>query len=1296
MRYWRYLRRQPLGWLLLCCAVGAVAMAEEEPTDLQLRVAWGGGVARRWQGALKVQEGSVSDVQFLGLDADEAATIYIERDAVMVRQLADRDYDGFDVRVKAKISSLLKFELAPRDHPEETLHIEVPLTALVSGFHHQELDSQNNQVLIQRVSGDMLRVTFDRNSLVFAPGETFAFHVQPHHMGIEAGALLRYHIQLVPARGDTTLWEQDLESVVSENGSTAALGPINVTIPSAEGVYDIVISVHRKKTFRDTFVRSKPVHQRRVQMIVLASEAAGSHTGAWTLVDTVDPNSASWKEWLTRVPKLPLLRDFRQEPLRKSKSATLRHLDQELVQLAPNDWQACPLPVARVGQPHLLEVEYPSDISQTLGISIVEPNSVGKVVPLGLDSGVHVRPGMLEEKPRMLRHKLFFWPRTTTPLLLLTNRHDSLPAVFGRIRVYAGPDTLPAAAADNGGPAPSARLLAAYFDKPLFPENFSASETADAETGRSLRDWVTFYESGKRLVEYLKHVGYNGAVLCVARQGSTIYPSLALTPTPKYDTGTFFSSGQDPVRKDILEMLFRLFDREGMHLVPAIQFSSTLVELEQRIRSDRSEAQGIYLTEGQGRTWRELQGTDHGMAPHYNPLDPQVQAAMRQVLNELTDRYARHTSFHGIALQLDPDAYAMLPGEPWGQDSATRRRFEQSLANDEAHQGADGRDAERSEARARNRQSAWLTWRARQMAQFHRDMLDDLTRRRADAQLLLLGGNMFTGPAVQPLLRPTLPNGPNVSEALLQLGLDADQYTDQERIVFCRPDRIAPHTPLSAQAVNINLATSSVVDSTFSRMQPAASLFYHETLPLSLPSFDAASPFGQENTRTVLFAHIAPSGDSNRQRFVHHLALRDVRCMLDGGWMLPLGQEEALQPLFDTWRRLPAESFTTVQPKASGLLSQPLVVRTLIQNNNTYIYVVNDSPWALSAEIDLHAPGAFELTALGGRPIRQPQRINGQTTWDIELQPYDLLGAVVNSNQVTVDTWRVTIDRNSYAQLRQQVNELHARATKLGRSDSLDVLTNPGFEQAADRLPGWIHAQGNGISIGPNNQEYFAGTQSLRMSSEGPVAWIRSDPFTPPKTGRIAVMVRLKIQDPAKQPPLRLAIEGRRLDGKPYYKPFNVVQNPREHLLTNDWGQKPFVMLVSDVPTSELADLRVGFDLMGQGEVWIDDVQVYDRWFPKNERDDLLIMSGLAARSLSMGQLAECQRILSGYWPRFLEEYVTLQEARVATAPANATLDSRAFPPPQPKSEEPQDEKSSVLDKVKQRLPNRVLPFKLR
>jgi len=1286
---------QPLRWLMVCCALSVTALAHAQPTDLQLRVAFGGGAARTWRGSLKVQNGSLADLRYLGLDADESATIYLDGDAVLIRQLAERDYDGFDVRLQAAAGTALKFELAPEKHPEETRHIEIPLADLITGYYHTELDSQGNQLLIQRVSGDALRVIFDRTSLVFTPGETFDFQIQPHQLGVEAGAALRYHVQLVAARTDKALWEQDLESTLGEGGSSDPVGPVSVVIPPAEGVYDIVVSAYRKKTLRSTFVRPKPLYQRRVQLVAIASAAAAEPAQAWELVDTIDPKSARWMEWLTRLPKLPLLPDIRQEPLRNGKSSTLRHQQQDLVQLAPGGWQAYPLPVQEVGKPHLLEVEYPNDLPQTLAISIVEPNAVGKVVPLGLDSGVYVTPPVAADLPSMLRHKLIFWPRTATPLVLLTNRQDEAPAVFGRIRVYAGPVTLPAVTSGTGA-VPPARLLAAYFDKPLFPENFCASEVADDGTVRSLRDWVTFYEGGRRLVEYLKHVGYNGAVICVARQGSAIYPSVTFNPTPKYDTGTLFSTGQDPVRKDVLEMLFRLFDREGLTLVPAVQFSFTLDDLERQMRGGGSEADGIALAEGQGRTWRELRGADHGMGPHYNPLDPRVQATMRQVLNELTDRYARHTAFGGLALQLDPETYAILPGEPWGQDQVTRRRFEQTLAQGDTALRAEGRGLIRkAEFRSRDRQRDWLAWRARQLAQFHRDMLEDLTRRRPDTRLLLLGGNAFTSPAVQPLLRPTLPNEPDVQGALLQLGLDVEQYADQDRIVFCRPDRIAPRTPLNPQAVNINLATNPVVDSTFLQLQSAASLFYHEVLPISLPSFDAASPFGQDNTRTALFTHVAPSGVHNRQRFVHHLALRDVQTLLDGGWMLSLGQEEALQSLFDTLRCLPARGFETIEPLASGLPSQPLVVRTLAHDKSTYVYVVNDSPWPISAEIDAQTPGPCPLAPLGSRSLPEPRWTGTQMTWDIDLEPYDVVAAVIHSDQVRVETWRVTIDRNSYAQLRQQVNELSVRATMLARASSLDVLANPGFEQAADRLPGWIHAQGSGISITPTSQEHFDGAQSLRMATteQEKVAWIRSDPFSPPKTGRIAVMVRLKVADPQQQPPLRLAIEGRRFDGSTYYKPFNVAQNARVQLLDTDWGEKPFVMLVSDLPTQELADLRVGFDLMGPGEVWIDDVQVYDRWFPKNERDDLMIMSGLAARSLSMGQLADCQRILSGYWPQFLREHVPLGESQIAALPAETPRDSHAFPPPQTKSEDAAA-KASVLDKVKQHLPTKVFPFR--
>ena len=121
--------------------------------------------------------------------------------------------------------------------------------------------------------------------------------------------------------------------------------------------------------------------------------------------------------------------------------------------------------------------------------------------------------------------------------------------MFGKLRVLAGPDRLYRAA-----PRPSgieSRLAACYFDRPLFPENFSASAELDSWNGQSIDDWQTFYEGGTRLVDYLNHAGYNALMLPVLADGSTIYPSEQLQPTPRFDTGMLRTEGEDPLRKDV-------------------------------------------------------------------------------------------------------------------------------------------------------------------------------------------------------------------------------------------------------------------------------------------------------------------------------------------------------------------------------------------------------------------------------------------------------------------------------------------------------------------------------------------------------------------------------------------------------------------------------------------------------------------------------------------------------------------------------------------------------------------------
>src|SRR6185369_18012331 len=139
---------------------------------------------------------------------------------------------------------------------------------------------------------------------------------------------------------------------------------------------------------------------------------------------------------------------------------------------------------------------------------------------------------------------------------------------------------------------------------PLFAENFSAPEALDPTTHRSFDDWVTFGAAAERLLETLQHGGYNAIVLTAACDGSSLYPSQLLQPSPKYDSGVFFESGQDARRKDVLELVFRLCDRNGIVLIPGVLFSGPLPELETvRQTAAGADAAGLEPIGPDGRSW---------------------------------------------------------------------------------------------------------------------------------------------------------------------------------------------------------------------------------------------------------------------------------------------------------------------------------------------------------------------------------------------------------------------------------------------------------------------------------------------------------------------------------------------------------------------------------------------------------------------------------------------------------------------------------------------------------------------
>jgi len=1236
---------------------------------MRLRLTFGGGRPRTWSGWVALSEGEFRNPQPLGLEPDEPGSLGVGVRVIQIRQPSPRSYDGLDVDVHASLDAVLRLRLAPADAPGEQRQFEFQLSELIDGVHPSDepaagrLDETGNRLVISRAPGDRLRVLFHRETLIFSPEEVFRFTVAPHLLGMNAGEEAQLKVRIVSRLTGGEHFSQTHNVKVGEDGSIAGWGPHEFTIPPGDDVYEMVVSI-AKPGLLDPLVPSnplttaKPVLTRRLQFIALQREAEMPSSAAnedatdaprhpklreppdERLVDELDPVRPNWGERVARWPLLKRIPRMKQGKLSHGENKIIRHRDRDWMQMAPDAWQAHPISIDAPRAPHILEVEYPEDIPQTLGISILEPNALGKISPLGVDTAVEVVPPETGVEPRAAgrtaRHRLVFWPKTKTPIVLLTSHDDEQTAVYRKIRVYRidGPLAPGQPSASRRSPAHRAerRVVGAWLDKPLLPEMFAARDAADRLTARSLDDWRTFYEASSRLSAHLQYAGYNAAVVPALCEGSALYPSDLLEPTPKYDTGVYLTGGHHPQRKDVLELLFRLFDREGLTLFPSLQFNTPLPELELLRGGDPRARIGIELVNREGRTWLERRGTSGGLAPYYNPLDRRVQAAMTAVVRELAERYGHHPSFGGVVLQLSPRGYAMLPGDDWGYDDRTFSHFLQQHKVDDPGVGHD-----RFEERARwcntvGRQP-WLAWRSERMAALYRGMAAEVRRGKQDARLILAGSKMLDGKALRRVLRPTLSAKPateqQIRDALLELGVDAKLLAAEPAVAL-----VAPHPEIAAAGRDDEpLWDATAIEALHAQLSAQGSLIFRPPATQRVASFDKASPFGAQNTYTWLAAQVVRSGDARRRDMAECLARGDRTILFDGGWMLPRGQEAAALEMRTLLRHLPAEKLDTA-PQSPA--TQPIVLRTAQREKETLAYLLNHSPWPATVRVSVDAQPLWDV-----RPLVQGTDAGtraSKVAWTVDLPPHGMVAGVFNQVDVGLHVVDVHLPADLRTELVNKLEGVRRRAAGLKRPQPLK-LANAGFEEPPDAeggVFGWVHAKGEGVEVSLADGGHDGSPRALRIVSRGPEVWVRSQPVPAPTTGRIAVWARLRIPEGEPQPELRLAIEARR-DRRPFYRFANVGAGVPQAELSDGWA--PFILQINDLPRSGLDEFRIGFDLMGPGEVWIDDVVIYDLSFTEKEQFHISRLIAAADFHLREENIAAAAQVLSGYWPHFLEEH---------------------------------------------------------
>ncbi len=1260
-------------YLLTAIAVplSLAGAAERAEHEFRVRLAWGGASRVAWHGSLTLPEGRIVDFAPLGAEADVPGTFVRVEQGLAFSPLRPMVYQAVDVTVIAPRTAALRLELSTARGTPPVFAQLISLADLWEAPLNQKIDSAGNRLLVRPSPGDELRVRFARDHLVFRPRETWQLDILPRE-DLRRQAAAKLQVEILPKGTRRAVWRKQFPLKAGPDGLLPASESISLPLPAQTGVFDLMIRLSPSSSGVPFGPRDRSA-ERPLQFVVVDDRPSQGDDETipeirkWPEVISFDPSQPKWWERITPVAMWNRLPGEFGDCLRSGTATPWQREEGIFSRLDPGGWQALPLTVRSVGQPHILEVKYPRPLEQSLAICVLEANERGEIY-WRVPTSAFTRTNLPGESSGSSTYRMLFWPRTRRPVALLMNLAPQGPAAYGPIRVLGGPAHLPSAFA---GALPVAQRTAmAMFDEPSFIDMFSATDAIDPESGRPLTDWETFLDSSLRLAEYLKFVGLSGASVGVWCDGSGIYPAVPSQGASRYDTGPFFPTGQDPVRKDVAELLFRVFDREGLKLVPGLRFTSRLPELERQLHSQAEPVTGIELTNRAGQSWRELHGEREGKGSFYNPLDPRVQFAMSQVVRDLVRRYGHHPSFAGVRLDLGPNTYSVLPDLSWGYDAATLAAYRA----DRGQQGGTDRlpSAATETPATLESSSDWWKWRAERLTRLYEGMARDVERMRPEARLYLSASRIIDAPAIRRAATPSLSRRESLEKALLAMGLDVPRLLTARGIVFPRPMAQLSSDSLVSQGPAVEFTRDPGVDTLFTKARKPAGLVLGRPQLVPLPQ--PAHPAGASPTQPARWVMVSADrlGALQREHLARSVVLNDAETLFVGGWRPSLGQPDALSDFIRVFRELPASPFTSV----SETESSPVVVRVLSQGDKSQVYAVNQSPWTAHCQLDFDVTPGTRLTPLASGMADVPVADDrGALSWQFDVKGYGLIAATLSSSNVQVRQVRQALPDDVPGQLRATISDITDRIAQLRQVDPSWALANAGFEQLEERegVPGWeLYADGGNLASLDHTQ-FRSGTSSLHLRTQQGSCWVRSQPIEPPRTGRLSLHVHLKAA-PGSTGPVRLAIEGL-YEGQSFARHAEIEAIESANA-AEEWH--PFVLQVSDLPDRNLRDLRVRIEMRGTGDIWIDDVQLSEWGFTPAEFTELQNVMALAELRWSKGNLAECRQTLQRYWPRFLLTYAPPPSAEIASRPATQSLR-------QPQA--PRKEESNFLEQVRKIFP---------
>jgi hypothetical protein len=463
---------------------------------------------------------------------------------------------------------------------------------------------------------------------------------------------------------------------------------------------------------------------------------------------------------------------------------------------------------------------------------------------------------------------------------------------------------------------------------------------------------------------------------------------------------------------------------------------------------------------------------------------------------------------------------------------------------------------------------------------------------------------------------------------------------------------LASDDELEARAIDWQINNSPDFD-----LPQLGELFYHGTQRLRLPSFDAQSPFGAAQTYLSMGMINYPSGAAALRPLASAWATHDFFAMVEGAEVLPLVQDDDVARVRRLFQELPGpDAEVRVERR------QPITSRVYRMAGATTLCLINESAWPVEVElpIELNEPATWRALGTESKASMADEQAAGAATWSVSLPPYGVEARRYESATLRVGALAPKVGEDAPAALAALIGAIEQRVHALDVERPYPQLQNPDFELAgADGLMlGWQPRIGRAGHVAIDDATAATGTRALRLRSDDALGVAaQSHLFPIPGSGELTIRARVRVKDLAEDARVYAWVE------------FDANGTPRreyaalgEGRLGDAWTTCEFA--VDDLPLASSGQMRVQFHLAGRGEAWVDGVELFDLRFSEEQRMRFTTTLFAAKIALEKGQLVECQRLVDGYWPRYLVENVPMSasaaeellppEVRVATLPDDA------------------------------------------